>query len=632
MCGICGIFSPKNEVDFIPAIDRMTQAIDHRGPDGKSTWINQTHGVALGHVRLAIIDLEGGIQPMVDSTGTCHIVFNGEIYNYREIRKQLVDMGAPLQTDSDTEAILCGYMRWGKGVLSRLNGMYAFAIYDERNHSLFLARDRTGIKPLYYFSNGDQFVFASEIKSILSDNTIPRALNYPALADYLTLGYVVGPKTMFANISEIPPGTSITVSNGGSHEIVQHWRWERKPLNLTLPQANELTKRVLLKSLENHLVADVPVGAFLSGGIDSSTIALLIGKELGQTIDTFHVSFGEAAYDESRFAQLVATAAGSRHHTIQLENSTASMDDMRQIALQFDQPFSDSSAIPSYYICREIRNYVKTALAGDGGDEMFGGYHRFRYAVVAEQLARLSRPVVGMLLAVNKIVGLISPDIARKFFRLLTAAHSLPDDRLLVLSCFTYPGKLDELIAESGIDKIGAYKPGFGARDEQTNDSDAFIDATVRCTLPDHYLKKVDMMSSAHGLEVRVPFLGNDVLDLSACLPTALKFNERTSKTLLKNILLDYMPSEFINRKKQGFDIPLDTYLGLENKNIMAAEIKDEGSLLGTLIKRAVRNELCDEFEAGSYSLSKYSRQMVYNHVYMFWCLKLWLDKWQPTL
>jgi len=355
MCGICGIYSLRGESDLGGAVGAMTAAIEHRGPDGTNAWIGRDRGVALGHARLAIIDLKSGAQPMSDDTGACHIVFNGEIYNYRELRAQLGEKGFRFRTESDTEVILCGYRCWGKGLLAHLNGMYAFAIYDGRDESLFLARDRTGIKPLYYHSGGDLFVFASEMKAILSNGSVPRRFDYRALADFLTLGYVIHPKTMFADIRELSPGTCMTVRRPGAVDISSGWTWKRERSGMTYAEAKKLAKRTLVESLESHLVSDVPVGAFLSGGIDSSAIVLLVGKELGRTIDTFHVSFGESSYDESPYAERVAAVAGSRHHTIRIGNDTANMDDMRNIALQFDQPFSDTSAIPSYYICRESR-------------------------------------------------------------------------------------------------------------------------------------------------------------------------------------------------------------------------------------------------------------------------------------
>ena len=388
MCGICGFYHSKDARLALTRLRAMTDSLRHRGPDGQAIWLHLQRSVGLGHTRLSIIDLEGGKQPMVSADDRHIIAFNGEIYNYQSVQQQLEALGHHFRTHSDTEVLLEAYKRWGAACLERLRGMFAFAVYDRVDDTLFLARDRTGIKPLYYHAGSRGFYFASELKAILTVPDIARRLSYRALADYLVFGYPLLPDTFFHDIKELEPGAWLQISPSG---IIRgrFWNWQREPAFFHEEEALERTEEAITQSLREHLISDVPIGALLSGGIDSSLLVAILVKVLGQDIQTFTVGFADSAYDESPYARQVAKHLGTRHHEIRLDTATPDLSIVDEVLCQFDQPFGDSSAIPTFLICREIRKFVKVVIGGDGGDEMFGGYERFRHADLAKRVGVL---------------------------------------------------------------------------------------------------------------------------------------------------------------------------------------------------------------------------------------------------
>lgn len=632
MCGISGFYSPAVSQDPESMLRAMTDSIRHRGPDGQAIWLNSKKSVGLGHARLSIIDLEGGKQPMESIDGRHVIVFNGEIYNYQSIRHQLEALGHQFRTNSDTEVLLEAYKRWGAASLNRFRGMFAFAIYDRVDHLLFLARDRTGIKPLYYYQGPLGLYFASEMKSILTVTDIPRRLNYRALADYLVLGYPLLPDTLFSAIQELAPGTWLQSSPAGISSG-RFWKWQREPAFLGEEEALTQTEEAITQSLREHLIADVPVGALLSGGIDSSLLVAMLVKVLDQDIQTFTVGFSDAGYDESPYARRVAKHLGTRHHEILLDTASCDLSLVDEILCQFDQPFGDSSAIPTFLICREIRKFVKVVIGGDGGDEMFGGYERFRHADLAKRVGALPGWCLKAYRQSARGLRRLVPNTYRRGDRFMRAAGARNQERLVALSCYTFPEDLSQILLPAVSRAIGNHKPAFCPADEMLDPGGGeFIDCTIRFVLPGDYLRKVDTMSSAHGLEVRVPLLGEHVLDCSARIEEHLKYSSRGTKKLLRKLAHRFLPREIATKPKAGFSIPLDSWLGRRGREQIMDMLDSPGARVRQLICPYYVQSLLTGFVNQEWDRSGRSRYNLYQQVYLLWSLEKWLNRWQPSL
>ncbi len=636
MCGICGYFGFQGFES--PPLESMTATLVHRGPDGSATWQDQEKRVGLGHTRLSIIDLQSGAQPMKSTDGRFVIVFNGEIYNFRALRAELEQFGRPFVTQSDTEVVLEAYRRWGAQSLDRLRGMFAFALYDTLEGKLFLARDRTGVKPLYYYHGKPGFFFGSEIKAILEWRAVPRRLDYQALADFLRLGYTLPPATFFEGIRELEPGSWLALSSSGT-DRGRFWQWHRTPADWREDDALEIGEKALTESLKDHLVSDVPVGAFLSGGIDSSLLVALLAMKLGVRIDTFHVRFGESQYDESAYARAVAAHLGTRHHEVVTDDVRGSDCGEKAIAIvdrvlgQFDQPFGDSSAIPTYLVCKEIRNHVKVAISGDGGDEMFGGYSRFWYADVAHRLAALPGWLLNGLTLGSSYLRPLAPDRFREAQRLLAAAAPANGDRLLSICNYHGRAELPVILQPFARDRIGDYEPRFCLNGHGGGPSGGdLIDSTIRFTLPGDYLKKVDVMSSAHGLEVRVPFLGERVLECAAQLPHSLRYRGARNKLLLRKLAARYLPQKVAAKPKWGFGIPLDSWLGSSGRAAVRKTLDSPQARIRDLFRSEYISPLLDSFVSGRRDRSILSRYGLYQRVYALWSVERWLSRWQPAL
>jgi asparagine synthase (glutamine-hydrolysing) len=633
MCGICGFFNFNNRCDAPGVLSMMTASLAHRGPDGMGTWLSPEMNVGLGHTRLAIIDIAGGRQPIHSPDGRFVIVFNGELYNFRSLRKELEGMGHVFRTSSDTEVLLEAYVRWGPTCLERFHGMFALAIYDTQAREVFLARDRTGIKPLYYHRGPSGFLFGSEIKAILKVPSVPRRLNYQAFADFVVLGYPLAPKTMFLDLSELEPGTWLRVSREGT-EKRRFWSWRQLTDGMGEAAALEQTQAALTESLRENLVSDVPIGVLLSGGIDSSLLVAFLAKVLREDVETFTVSFAEAAYDESQYAGLVARSLGVRHQQIVLGPQLADISLIEEILDQFDQPFADSSAIPTYFICKQIRKSAKVAIGGDGGDEMFGGYRRFSHADMAKLVGTLPRPFLkASETTLGGIAGIL-PHLSRMGKRFLRSAASRDEGRLMALSCYTFPDQLPEFIEPPVMKTIGKYVPSLSLNGNGTINPGGreFVDSTVRYALPGDYLRKVDVMSSAHGLEVRVPFLGEQVLECAAKIPVHLKYSRTRNKIILRKLAGRYLPKAVVEKPKGGFGIPLDTWLGRNGREEVRSILLSRNAAIRDLIRPEYSESLLSEFVDQNWNASRHSRFNTYQQVYMLWSLERWLARWRPAL
>jgi len=633
MCGICGFYNIDNHRDSSAVLSAMTSSLAHRGPDGNGTWLSPEMDVGLGHTRLAIIDLAGGRQPIQSADGRFVIVFNGELYNFRSLRKELEDLGHCFRTSSDTEVLLESYIRWGPACLQRFRGMFAVAIYDTQEHEVFLARDRTGIKPMYYHCGPSGFLFGSEIKAILRVPGVPRRLDYQALADFLVLGYPLAPKTMFLDVRELEPGTSLRASRQGI-EKRRFWSWLQLQGGLGESAALEQTEVALTESLREHLISDVPIGVLLSGGIDSSLLVAFLAKVLREDLETFTVSFAEAAYDESPYAEAVARNLGVRHQKIVLDPRLADISLIESILTQFDQPFADSSAIPTYFICKEIRKSAKVAIGGDGGDEMFGGYRRFSHADMAKLAGTLPNRFLKATGAALGGIGGIAPHLSRMGKRFIRSAASRDEGRLLALSCYTFPDELPEMIEPAVMKTMGNYVPSLSLNGHGTSNPGGkeFLDSTVRHVLPGDYLRKVDVMSAAHGLEVRVPYLGEHVLECAAKIPVHLKYSRKKNKIILRKLAEKYLPKCIVEKPKGGFGIPLDTWLGRDGREEVRSILNSRGTGIRDVIRQEYSDQLLSEFVDQTWNGSRRSRFNTYQQVYMLWSLERWLARWKPVL
>ena len=634
MCGICGFSDLHPDRDARSLIEAMTTSLAHRGPDGQATWMDASGRTAVGHARLAIIDIGGGSQPMSTADGRYVIVFNGELYNFQSLHAELERLGCKFRTRSDTEVLLYAYATWGLDALPRLEGMYAFAVFDTQEKTLVLARDRVGIKPLYYHVGPQGFLFGSEIKALFRMSDLPRRLDHEALVDYLVLGYPLVPKTFFRDVRELQPGCWLKVSKQGVEQGT-YWSWRRMEEPWSESEALERTREALIETLRVHLLSDVPIGALLSGGIDSSLLVSLLVKELQTDVTTFTVRFEESAYDESPYASIVSQRLGVQHRIIQASTGSGSLDEVQAIMDLFDQPFADSSAIPTYLVSREIRRHVKVAIGGDGGDEMFGGYPRFHYADVAQRLGRLPSLLLAGGDVLRRLMGSLAPNFARQCGRLLRAARDRGGRRLVDLSCYNYPAELATILAERVQRQLGPYAPVLVAEGDARGHwgGRQMIDATVRQVLPGDYLRKVDIMSAAHGLEVRVPFLGDRMLDLAARLPHRLKYdNAHNGKKLLRRLLARYVPREAFERPKSGFGIPVDTYLSKDSRKTIQQMLLGRDSRTAELLSREHMTLLLHGFTEGQWSSSRWSRFLVYQNAYLLWSLERWLRQWEPSL
>jgi len=554
MCGIAGGINLLDKVDRA-SLEKASRLMAHRGPDDEGFFIEGPVGLA--HRRLSVIDLEGGNQPMFNEDHTLVVVFNGEIYNYIQLREDLESRGHVFSTLSDTEIILHGFEEWGTSCAERFHGMFAFALYNRRDESLFMSRDRCGEKPLYYFHDGKTFFFASEVQVLLEIIGQKPSPDLQAVYLYLRLGYIPAPRSFFQGIHKLRAGCSMTFKEG--QLLVWSYYTPHTVDHKEKISENELCDELdatLSKAVKKMLVSDVPLGAFLSGGLDSSLIAAMMAKE-GGTPKTFSISFDDASYDESPFAVLVSDHIGTQHTNYQV--TFDDFDFCISIMKGFGEPFADSSGIPTYYLSRETRKKVTVALSGDGGDELFGGYRRY----LAQGLAGyyLSLPSALRNGLISRILSLF-PDgdgyyadsvikTARIFTDRAEAIHKSPGLMLnMVFSHHEVMALFPDL--PDGRTLIEEYI-GNIVSEKVT----ALMHADRRLYLPDDILVKVDRMSMKNSLEVRAPFLDPELLALADRIPLAMKIKGKNMKYLLKKVGLRYLPPNIVNRKKHGFMVPM---------------------------------------------------------------------------
>ena len=584
MCGIVGFIDRRCRDDarsLEAAVLAMARTMRHRGPDDEGTWVDAQAGIALGHRRLSIIDLSpAGHQPMVSADGRYVMVYNGEVYNFRELRRELEAAGHTFRGASDSEVVLEGCARWGvERAVERLIGMFAFAIWDRSERILFLVRDRLGIKPLYWGAFDDIFLFASELKALRAFKRWPVEIDLRALSGFLRHNYVASPASIYRGVAKLAPGHLVRLRHGRPPEIVRYWdlgaiagegraaRWNRSDRENT-----EELETLLKDAVRRRMVADVPLGVFLSGGIDSSTVAALMQSQSDRPVRSFSIGFSEDRFNEAEYAKVVARHLGTDHTDLYVEPADA-LAVIPELADWYDEPFADSSQIPTLLLSRLTREHVTVALSGDGGDELFAGYSRYFWADTMWRTVRhlpypLRRGAAEMLRAVPSSAWArmlqmaprrIRPARASyKAFRLpdFVAARDADDLYRRLITFWDPPPLADSAVRKSSSPVVepaaGAEIPDFIAR-MQVYDSTKY--------LPDDILTKVDRASMAASLEVRVPLLDHRVVELAWRMPPSMKYRNGVSKWILRRILERYVPAELIDRPKAGFAIPIQSWL-----------------------------------------------------------------------
>ena len=550
MCGIAGFAgSLADGPDAAERLRRMCDAIRHRGPDDSGYHV--APGVAIGMRRLSIIDVAGGHQPMTNEDGTVHVVFNGEIYNYQTLRARLLAGRHRLTTSSDTETLVHLYEDHGAGLARELRGMFGFAIWDDRRRRLLIARDRLGIKPLYYWPTRDGVAFASELRALVTLPEFPRALDPDAVVDYMAVGYVPEPRTIFAGVHKLPPGHLLEWTREGGVRIERYWSPAvAENTRITEQEAIEETRRLLDESVRIHLLSEVPLGAFLSGGIDSSGVVATMARLSDRAVRTFSIGFAEREFDESRHAAEVAGVLGTEHTQLVVRPDAELL--FEQVARALDEPFGDPSALPTFLVSYLARRDVTVALSGDGGDELFGGYTRYFELNGARSLPLLARSVL-------RNVALRLPHATYGRNRLLALGRTM---RGRYAGTVALPlreaegGLLREDVAMRAVpfdETLDRWFTNDSARDFMTQ----LMMVDVQSYLPGDILTKVDRMSMAHSLEARVPLLDHEIAEFALSLPPSLKFRDGVGKWVLRRALGDRVPDGVFRRPKQGFDVPL---------------------------------------------------------------------------
>jgi asparagine synthase (glutamine-hydrolysing) len=562
MCGIAGkcMWRPGASVDS-DLLAAMTEAVRHRGPD--SAGYHLADGVGLGHRRLSIIDLATGDQPLANEDGTVWTVFNGEIYNFAEIRRELEAHGHRFRTRSDTEVLVHGYEHWDAAVVQRLRGMFAFAIWDARRRRLLLARDRLGVKPLHYAEVDDGVVFGSEIKSLLLDPAVPRDWSPEAIDAYLTLLYVPAPHTVFRAVRKLPPGC-LLIAEDGRVQVSRYWDLPF-PATRAAATETEVIARLedeLHEAVRLRLISDVPLGAFLSGGIDSSLVVALMAETSDSPVVTTSIGFAERAYDELEHATTVARHLGVEQFTHVVTPDVESL--LPKLAWHFDEPFADSSAVPTYYVSQAARAHVTVALSGDGGDELWAGYARHEVERTEHRARRALGPA-GRALAGQ--AGRLLP-LSMKGTRALRHLGLPPAQALALKHAYGHvePAMKPHLYSEGFRRAVEGHDPfaHFRAAYERCTSPDPLDRAMyvdVHTYLADDILTKVDRMSMAVSLESREPLLDHRLVEFAASVSPALKIRNGTRKYLLRKLLAGRLPHSVVSRGKQGFDAPVADWL-----------------------------------------------------------------------
>ncbi len=607
MCGIAGIFDIQGKCEIgQESLARMNQAQFHRGPD--EGGLHTEPGVGLGHRRLSIIDLSSGHQPLFNEDGSVVVVFNGEIYNFVDLIPELQALGHIFRTRCDTEVIVHAWEQWGEACVERFRGMFAFALWDRNQEMLFLARDRMGVKPLYYgFAQDGMLIFGSELKALTAYPACKREIDPCAIEEYFAYGYVAEPRTIYKDAYKLPPGHTLTVKRGKYlQQPCEYWDVPFQPIaRISEQEAQEELLRLLRESIKIRLVSEVPLGAFLSGGVDSSAVVAMMAELSNDPVNTCSISFGDPAFNESAYAAQVATRYQTNHRVEQVD--TDDFDLIDKLATIYDEPYADSSAIPTYRVCELARKTVTVALSGDGGDENFAGYRRYRWHMNEERMrgllpAPLRRSLFGML-------GNFYPkaDWAPKIFRAKATLEGMARDTVegyFHTIALMNNEMRERLFSDSlkralqgyrAVDVLHRHDAKSGRRDPLSRVQ--YLD--IKTYLAGDILTKVDRASMAHGLEVREPLLDHKLVEWASRLPATYKQNANEGKFILKRAMEPYLPTDILYRKKMGFAVPLANWFRGPLKE------KVRSSVLGPVLTQTgyfntdYLHELVDQHQSG---------------------------------
>lgn len=606
MCGICGFFEYERR-DEVPrdVIHRMNQTLRHRGPDDEGIFVGP--GIGLGHRRLSIVDLAGGHQPISNEDGTVWVLLNGEIYNYPQLRSELIRRGHRLSTRSDTEAIVHLYEDHGESCFERLRGMFAIAIWDARERKLLLARDRVGKKPLFYLADNQRVLFGSELKALLATGELPRDMDLQAVCDYFSFGYIPAPKTIYRFVRKIRPGHYLSVTADKVREVC-YWDLSFGHLDQRSEEEwCELLRHELCEATQIRLMSDVPLGAFLSGGIDSSSVVAMMSGLTQQPVTTCSIGFDLEEYNEVRFARQIAGRFSTDHYEHFVQPNAVEIVD--KLAWHYDEPFADSSAVPTYYLSKIAREHVTVALGGDGGDESFAGYRRYMLDNYENKMraylpARLRRRVFGFLGRWYPALAW-APRVVRGRATFQSLACSPLEGYFHSVSIFR-PNEKHHLFAPEFRRSLGGYDSLNVLQEHydraQTDDLLSRIQyVDIKTYLPDDILTKVDRASMAVSLEVRAPLLDHRVMERVAAIPSSLKLRRRTGKYIFKKAMEPLLPHDILYRQKQGFTVPIDVWFREELRELTEDAIF---SNMTAILNRSFVKKIWEQHQKGYYDRS----------------------------
>ncbi len=621
MCGIAGFVNANGDAANRVLLEAMNGAIAHRGPDDDGFYLKENVGLAMR--RLAIIDLASGQQPIYNRDRTKAIVFNGEIYNYQELRENLDRLGHKFYTKSDTEVVIHLFDEYGVDCLQHLRGMFALAIWDERDKSLFLARDRVGKKPILYShqTNGD-LIFGSEFQAVLKHPSVNREVDREAIDDYLSYLCVPAPKTAFKQIRKLEPGHWLRWKDGRI-DTKRYWQPDfSKKIKISEEEAIVETTRILRESTRLRMISEVPLGAFLSGGVDSSVVVALMAQESAKPVKTFSIGFEEQDFSELKYAKRVAEHVGAEYHEFIVRPNA--LDVIPTLVEHYGEPYADSSAIPTYYVAKETRKHVTVALNGDGGDESFAGYERYTAMRIAEAYARV--PPALRKVFVEAPVGLLpTSELKRSRFRdakrFLRAANLPRTERYFRwVSTFNRDSKRELYTADfaasvAGNEPVSLLDKWF-TQANGTGTLDATLLTDQMTYLPNDLLVKVDIATMANSLEARSPFLDHKLIEFAASLPEGMKMRGAETKSLLKKVAARLVPKEVIYRRKMGFGVPIAQWFRGEMKDFVRGILLSEKSLKRGIVKPEILEKYVNEHTGGER-----------DHSFQLWTL-LMLELW----
>ena len=626
MCGIAGVWSPGSlgAPDAVTArLRAMIATLRHRGPDGEGVWSDDRVGLA--HARLAIIDLsDAAAQPMSDADGLVHVVHNGEVYNFPELREELMGLGHRFKSQGDTEVIVNGYKQWGEAVVRRLRGMFAFALWDAGARRLLLVRDRMGQKPLYYAWRGGQLVFGSEIKALLAAPGAARVPDLEAIHHYLTYMYVPAPFTAFTGVRRLDPGHYMVVEDGGATRTERYWSLPDPGAARPRPApelAEEVTAR-LDEAVRLRLIADVPLGAFLSGGIDSASVVASMARASSGPVKTFTIGFADQRFDERVYARMVAERFSTDHSEYVVEADAVAV--LPKLVWHYGEPFADASAVPTWYVSEMTRGHVTVALNGDGGDEGFLGYPRYSGCRLGAMTDALPAPARSLMAALGRALPFETSRrrILRYARRFLVDAAAQAGERYVGWVTLFSQGAKDGLYGDAMREHLAAPSEDLLLRllGNGAFDAGRAAHADIHSNLPDDLLVKVDVATMAHGLEGRSPFLDHELMDFAASIPAAQRMRGLRTKALLKSAMAARLPRALLRRPKRGFGVPLGQWLRHDLKELAHDTLLSQRARTRGLFRPRAVERLLDEHMAGG--------RAHHDRIWALLMLELWFVMW----